>query len=139
MPAESVDVVRRVYDAAARRDAEAVFSLYDRDVEWDGRLVRWAEVIPGDAHFHGHDELRGFFRLYYEMWDSFEDELQELVDLGDQVMSVVTSRGRGRTSGVDVVWEGNAGVWTIREGKVVRVVWYPSREEALAATGHSPG
>ena len=28
-------------------------------------------------------------------------------------------------------------VWTIRNGKVVRVVWFPTREEALEAAGLS--
>jgi hypothetical protein len=26
-------------------------------------------------------------------------------------------------------------VWTLREGKVVRLVWFPTREEALGAAG----
>jgi ketosteroid isomerase-like protein len=71
------------------------------------------------------------------MWESFEDDLQELIDAGDQVVSVVTSRGRGRASGVDVEWPGNAGVWTIRDGKVVQVVWFSTRDEALEAAGQS--
>jgi ketosteroid isomerase-like protein len=29
------------------------------------------------------------------------------------------------------------GVWTIRDGKVCRVVWYPTRAEALEAVGLS--
>jgi len=31
----------------------------------------------------------------------------------------------------------HAGVWTIRDGKVVQVVWFPGREEALGAAGLS--
>jgi ketosteroid isomerase-like protein len=135
MSQENVEIVRRVYDAAARRDAATLFSLYDHDVEWDGSRTRWAEVFQGMVHFHGHEQLRGFLRQYYEVWESFEDELQEVIDAGDRVVSVVTSRGRGRASGVDVEWRGNAGVWTIRDGKVIRVVWFPSREEALDAAG----
>ena len=137
MSQENVEVVRRLYDAAARRDTPTVLSLYDRDVEWDGSRSRWAEVFPGQPHFQGHEELRRFFRLYYEMWESLEDDVQELIDTGDHVISVVTSRGRGRASGVDVEWRGNAGVWTIRNGKVVRVVWFSTRAEALEAVGLS--
>ena len=136
MSQENVEVVRRVYDAAARRDTEAVFSLYDPDVEWDGSRSRWAEVMPR-PQVRGHEELRGVFREYFEMWETLEDDLQELIDAGDYVISVVTSRGRGRISGVEVEWAGNAGVWTIRDGKVVRVVWFSSRKEALEAVGLS--
>jgi hypothetical protein len=28
-------------------------------------------------------------------------------------------------------------VWTIQDGKVIRVVWFPSREDALVAVGLS--
>ena len=137
MSRENVEIVRRVYDAVARRDTEGVLALYHPDVEWDGSRVRWAEVLPETAQFRGHEELQKFFRMYYEMWESFEDDVQELIDSGDNVVSVVTSRGRGRASGVDVEWEGNSGVWTIRDGKVIRVVWFPSREEAFEAVGLS--
>ena len=139
MSQENVEVVRRIYDAAARRDAAAVFSLYDPDVDWDGSRSRWAEVHSASPQFRGHAELRRFFREYFAMWETFEDDLQELIDAGDHVISVVTSRGRGRASGVEVEWEGNAGVWTIRNGKVVRVVWFSSREDALESVGLSRG
>jgi uncharacterized protein len=137
MSQENVEVVRRLYEAVARRDTTTVLSLYDPDVEWDGSGTRWAEVMAGTAQWRGHEELRRFFHLYYEMWESFEDNVQELIDAGDQVISVVTSRGRGRASGIDVEWAGNAGVWTIRDGRIIRVVWFKSREEALKAVGLS--
>ena len=39
MPEENVEIVRRVYDAAARRDAEMVLALYDPKIEWDWTRV----------------------------------------------------------------------------------------------------
>jgi hypothetical protein len=51
-------------------------------------------------------------------------------------VSVVTRQARGRGSGAEVKWSG-ALVWTIREGKVVRVVWFRTRAEALEAAGLS--
>jgi ketosteroid isomerase-like protein len=135
---ENVELVRRVFDAASRRDTEAVLSLYDPDVEFDGSRHRWAEVM-GTAltRFHGHEGLRRWSRQYYEMWENLEDKIEELIDAGEQVISIVTTRARGRASGVEVEWKHNAGVWTIREGKVVRVVWLSTREEALEAAGLS--
>ena len=135
MSRENVEVIRRIYEAAAQRDSATIFSLYDPDVEWDGSRSRWAEILAGEARWRGHDELRSFFRRYYEIWEDFEDDVQELIDAGDQVISVVNSRGRGRVSGLNVEWSGNAGLWTLRGGRVVRVVWFPSRDEALDAAG----
>jgi ketosteroid isomerase-like protein len=131
---QNVAIVRRLFDAAMRGDTETALSLWDPDVEFDARRSRWAEVMPGMTHFRGHDGLRAFFREYYETWEKLVDDVEELIDAGDQVVSVVTHRGRGRTSGLDVEWAGNSGVWTVRSGKIVRVVWFPTREEALAAT-----
>jgi len=45
---------------------------------------------------------------------------------------VVTTRGQGRTSGIDVE-QRMAAAFAIRDGKIARVVWFPTREEALEA------
>ena len=138
MSRENVEVVRRIYEASAIRDTDQVLSLYDPEVEWDGSRHRWAEVMAGETRFRGHARLRHFFRRYYEMWESFEYDVEELIDAGeDIIISVVTSRARGRSSGVEVEWADQVGVWTIRNGRVVRVVWLPTRQDALEAVGLS--
>ena len=129
------EVVRRIYEASTRRDAETVFALYDPEVEWDGSRHRWAEVMDGEPRWKGHAALRRFFRIYYEMWADFEFDIEELLEVGGRVISVVTSRARGRSSGVLVEWAEQVAVWTIRDGRVVRVIWLPSREEALKEVG----
>jgi ketosteroid isomerase-like protein len=63
-----------------------------------------------------------------------EYDYDELIDAGERVISVVTRHGRGRASGAEVDWP-LALVWTIRKGKVIRVVWFPTRAEALEAAG----
>lgn len=135
MSQENVEVVRKLYEAVALRDTDTIFALYDPNFEWDGTHSRWAEVLDGPDTFGGHEELRRFFRGYFEMWETFEDELQELIDAGEKVISVVTSRGRGRASGVEIEWPGQAGLWTVRDGKIVHVAWFSDRDEALEAAG----
>jgi ketosteroid isomerase-like protein len=61
---------------------------------------------------------------------------EELIDAGEQVISVVTRHARGRASGVEVE-RPFALLWTLREGKVIRVVWFLDRAEALEAAGLS--
>jgi ketosteroid isomerase-like protein len=133
MSLENVEIVRRIYESSARHDAETVLALYDPAVEIDSIRVPLTQLIGGDI-FRGHEGLRVFFRERAEAWEEIEDDCEELVDAGDEVISVVTVRGRGRTSGV-VVETRMAGVWTVRDGKVVRVVWLPTRAEALEAVG----
>jgi ketosteroid isomerase-like protein len=135
---ENLEIVRKLFNAAARRDSATVLSLYDPHVEWDGSRHRWTEVMgEAGSRFRGHEGLRAWSRQYYETWEKIEDELEELIDAGNDVVSVVTTRARGRGSGVEVEWKHNAGVWTIRDGKIVRVTWFPTRAEALEAAGLS--
>ncbi len=136
MPEEDVEIVRRLFEAISRRDAEAVFSLYDPDVEWDGSQHPMSPIL-GERHFHGHEGIRRFSTLHYEMWENLEDELIEVVDAGDHVISLSTMHARGRQSGIEVEWNRHAGVWTIRNGRIVRVAWFPTREEAFEAAGLS--
>jgi ketosteroid isomerase-like protein len=116
-----------------------VLSLYDPNLEWDGRRHRWSEVLGRDAaHVRGHEGLRGWSREYYAMWENLEDTLDELIDAGENdVVAIVTTRGKARGSGIEVVWKHHAGVWTVQDRKIVRVVWFPTREEALQAAGLS--
>jgi ketosteroid isomerase-like protein len=131
MSQENVEVVRRLFDAVARRDSETVLSLYDPDVEWDGSRHRWSEVIGGPPRWRGHDGLRRWAREYYESWESLEDTIEDVIDAGEDVVVIVSTRGRGRTSGIAVEWLHHAAVWSVRDGRIVRVVWFPTREEAL--------
>jgi ketosteroid isomerase-like protein len=133
MSEENVEIVRRVYEAVARRDTETVFALYDHEVEWDFSRSPFRNVV-GTTRYRGHEGLRRWWREWGEAWTNYEDSCDELIDAGRHVISVVHSEAHGRASGAKVTLR-QYGVWTIREGKVVRVVWLPTREEALEAAG----
>ena len=122
MSEENVEVVRRVYEAAAHRDAPTVLELYDPEVELDATRLG---VTDSDV-YHGHDGLQSLFREFAETFDEIEYSYEELIDAGDQVISIVTRHARGRTSGVEVERPFTL-LWTLRDGKVVRVVWYLTR------------
>ena len=135
MSQENVEIVRRVYDAVARRDADTVLSLYDPDVELDGSRLPESGLTALPNPLRGHEGLRRLARAWNEAWEYAEDHCDELIDVGgDHVVSVVTRRARGLASGAEVETS-RGGVWTIRDGKVIRSVWFPSVEEALEAAG----
>jgi len=136
MSQENVEIVCQVYDAVARQDTERVFALYDPEVELDGSQSPYRDLGIGGV-YRGHDGLRMFFREYQEPWESIEDDCEELIDAGEHVVSVVHSRARGRASGAEVESRAQYGLWTIREGKVVRVAWFKTRGKALEAAGLS--
>ena len=134
MSQENVEVVRGLYTAIERRDSEPVLDLYDPNVEWDMSGYPYGEMLT--TRSRGHAGLRTFWRELYEAWDSYEHECHELIDAGDQVISIVTDRARGRSSGAEVEIDAY-GVWTISGGKITRGVWYRTRAEALKAAGLS--
>ena len=128
---ENVAVVRAIFEAGARGDAATVLDLYDPQIECDASRSPLPRLIGGDG-FTGHDGLRRFFRERAEAWEQVEDEYEELIECEGQVVSVNTVRARGGASGIDVSIS-MAGVWTVRDRKVVRVAWFATREEALEA------
>ena len=135
MSEENVEIVRRIYDAVARHDTATVIAAYDPEVEWDTSRSPWGSIMGGRL-YRAHEGLRRFYREWYEAWGNYDEVLEELIDAGEQVIVGATGRGRGRASGAEVEWS-QYGVWTIRDGKVIRVVWFPTRAEALEAAGLS--
>jgi ketosteroid isomerase-like protein len=139
MSENNVEIVRRLYEAEARGDHKTVHALYDPAIEFDNSRSPVGDFTGGVGKvFHGREAVQQAFREWYEAWKEVESEIDELIDAGgDSVVSVFTYKARGRTSGVEVRFPHMAGVWTIRDGKVVRVAWLPTREEALEAVGLS--
>ena len=133
MSEENVDVVRRLYEAVARRDSATVLSLYDPEVEWDARGSPIGG-LGGRPVVHGHDGIREMSHAWGDAWESIEYEIEDLIDAGEHVISMLRYRARGRASGAEVVHT-DYPVWTIRDGRIVRVVWLHTREQALEAAG----
>lgn len=129
MSGENVEVVRAIYDAWAHHGLEAGLRYLDPDVEWD--LSR-RQVDPGI--YRGLEGVREYVRGIRESYSGMGSELEELVEAGDKVVALLIFRGEGRSSGAAVEAR-IANVWTLREGKVVRMQYFGDREEALAAAG----
>jgi ketosteroid isomerase-like protein len=134
MSQRNVEIVREAFDREARRDV-SVLDAYDPEVEMDFSASPFADFMATSGRLRGLGEVRSRFRDWYEAFEHVEADLDELIDAGEQVIVVFTYRGRGRASGAEVEWKQMAGLWTFREGKVVRVAWLRTREHALEAAG----
>ena len=139
MPSNA-EIVRRAFELHGRGDSAGVLALYDPDVIWDTTrdtlLDNPSSPNPFTtlAVYRGHDGLRAFFREWYDSWTHVVDTCEELVEVGDRVVTVVSSTARGRASGIPVEYR-HAAVWAFRGGKITGVTWYSTREEALKAAG----
>lgn len=133
MSQENLEIVRQLYEAVGRRDAVAVLSAYGPNVEIDFSGGPLASLMA-DTIYRGHDGIRKMIRDRYKDFENLEDCCQELFDAGERVISLVVTRGRGRSSGVDSEIR-RYGVWTFRNDKIARIEWLYSRQEALEAAG----
>jgi ketosteroid isomerase-like protein len=127
-----LDVVHRVVDAFARRDAEAMNALYGDSFEFHSTLA----ALEGDsAVYRGRADVDRYFR---DLDDAFQDwQIREhvCVDADDgRVVLVYRIAGQGRASGVPV--EHDFGIcFQLRDGLLVRGDTHVDPDDALEAAG----
>jgi ketosteroid isomerase-like protein len=149
-PHRSDEVARNV--AAVRRGWEAfnakpltledvgagelggVFEELDRGIVLDVTDLG----IPGLGTYFGHRGVRRFWRDWFEAVGKVETEVLEIKGAGDKVMSVCRQTGSGMVSGAVVTWE-FANVFTLRNGKVVRMEMYAEPADARRIVGRAAG
>jgi ketosteroid isomerase-like protein len=126
-----VEIVRRGWDAWGRDDMDGVFATFADEVVLDTSHMRdWPE-----SSYTGHAGVRRFLTEWLEVWDAYEVGVDRFVEASDgRVVVLFWQRGLGRRSGLamDVKW---AHIDTVRDGKLVRLAVYESRQEALEAVG----
>jgi ketosteroid isomerase-like protein len=132
MSQENVELVRGIWEADRRRDVAAIHAAYAPDIEWEDNSGLWGDW--GVAR--GPDGIRRAFRRWYEAFEDVDMEFGEVDDVGDDVVVTYPLRARGRGSGIEVNQSFTL-VWTLQEGKVVRIRSYAGRAQALEAAGLS--
>jgi uncharacterized protein len=127
MSQKNLEVVRELWDAYSRGDFDHVLALSDPYV---------VMVSLEEGALYGPDAIRKNYERWREAWEKPETVVEEVIDTGDQVVVIARFHGRGRASGVTVeqrLYE----VYTLRNGKILRVDEFSERAEALGAAGLS--
>jgi ketosteroid isomerase-like protein len=122
MSRENVEIVRRFL----------VLDDLDEALEYADPDIVWNPVEESSAQ--GHDAVRASTTRWKSEWDDYELIPEEFADLNDRVVVTVRFRARGRGSGVEVdarLYD----VFTLRDGKIVRMDQFAERFEALDALG----
>jgi ketosteroid isomerase-like protein len=127
MSQENVEIVKEIF-RFAQSDWERVGATLDPKVRLD------QSRFPDGGISHGRDAFRDFYRRWFGTWDELHVTPERFLEKGDQVVALFTLEGRGKASGTPVLLRG-ANVWTFRDGRVVALVGYPDRAEALADVG----
>jgi ketosteroid isomerase-like protein len=124
MSRENVELVQAALDAYNRGDFKDIGSLVAPGCTFD-----WSRSIGPQRGVYGIDELSKFNTA--GQFESARTEPEEFIELGDQVITPLVGRYRGR-DGLEVTARFTY-LWSICEGAIVRVTLYQGREEAVEA------
>jgi ketosteroid isomerase-like protein len=121
------ELSRRLNEAVNRGDLDAALAMYTPDAVWDLSL-------GGVGVFEGRDAIRGFWEDWLDAYEEWDQEAEELRDLGNGVgFGVLRQRGRpaGSSGFVELRY---AFVGIVRgDGLTERIVLYADLDEARAA------
>ena len=131
MSQENVEVVRRANEAFLGGDVAAALAALHPRVEWHGTVGGMDEGRIAV----GHAEVVKAFADYFAVWERMEMRAVEFIDAGDEDVVVFHHEvAKGRESGV-VVESDPATINTVRDGLIVRVRSFMTRDQALEAAG----
>ncbi|MEK6328565.1 MAG: nuclear transport factor 2 family protein [Actinomycetota bacterium] len=148
MSAEAVSVVERLQDALGMDDVVAAIGDDQREARVQRAFMELAVpdfevVMVGPAYqgtrleFSGADGFREAWIDWTSPFEGYRIDLEEIIDAGDRVVSLVTMVGKTRTGGVEVNAPG-AAVWTVVDERLRRVEFHLDRQAALRAAGLDP-
>jgi ketosteroid isomerase-like protein len=130
MSQENVEIAKRAVDAFNRGDMDGALALLDPNVRWTT-----ADDEPDPQTYVGHEGVRQLIASLLDIWErGFTMEAHEFIDLGDVVVVPFTSHVQARGSGVALDAE-ETHVFTVHDGKIVRVREYRTKDAALQALG----
>jgi ketosteroid isomerase-like protein len=144
MPHENVEIVRRIYAAldlslpgtASRASVptEPFGEFIDPEIEWLG-----PREFPDLAEPHyGHEGIQRYLAKVAEVLEDYRMVPERFIDAGDDRVLVFSREGgRGLGSGAEVETHLTAHIWTLKDGKGVRMQSIWERADALAAVGLS--
>ena len=122
----NADLIRPIYEEWGRGNWRPNFEVYDEDMEWG-----WSDEFPGlGGVYKDRVTPNPRLRAWLSPWEHWRAEADEYLELGDYVVVLASYYGRGKGSGVEIRQLG-AHVFKLRDGKVVRLEIFATRELAM--------
>ncbi|HXB14677.1 MAG TPA: nuclear transport factor 2 family protein [Solirubrobacteraceae bacterium] len=132
MSRENVEIVRGIYDGWSRNDPEMMGPIDPAIEVYPDPRSAWPGI---ESCYRGHEGLARYLASIYDAFSEYRAEVEDIRDAGDQVVTLAIERGRGKQSGVPVYIRHTAHIWTLRDGRAVRLDVNWDRDEALRAVG----
>jgi ketosteroid isomerase-like protein len=131
---QNLEIVQRGFEAFNERGVEGILPFIHSEFE--------ATTPPNLASepdtYRGHDGIRRWFDSFDEVMDQIRWDANRFQQVGERVVVEFTLRARGKTTGLDFGQDAVM-VWSLREGKAIRVELFESLDEALRAAQEGPG
>jgi ketosteroid isomerase-like protein len=124
----NAELISEYVSAYDRGGLDAWAEYWDPEITW-----RAAEGALDDVGLmEGPTALRRYYEQWEETFDGMRVEIEEVIDVGDQVVAVIRGIGRmkGSDSEIDIRF---AAVLRLRDRRIVSGREYFTKEEALVA------
>ena len=131
MSQSDVDSVRASIEAYNRGDFDAALTYFHPEVEW-----RLPPNVPDFRIIRGHSGVRRFWKTGATLFGDLRLEPVEVIEREGLVLGRWRLVGRGLRSGLLTDREIHA-VAEFRDGLVIRLLYFFSKDEALKAAGLS--
>src|ERR1700740_91437 len=129
MGSGNVDLVRQMFEAFAQGGFAAVGGFIDAEFE-----MRLMPGHPQGTTFRGPDAAKAMTD-FMRSFEGFRAEAESFIDAGgERVVVAVRERARPRGGSVELDQRFGA-LYTLHDGKITRMEWFDSFEQALAAAG----
>lgn len=139
MSEQDLELIRRAYEsvnAVGRTEPESldpeviapdVWARVDPSFELHERAD-----LPDSKVYRGRERSKQFWRKISEIFAEIRWELRDLIELGEVVVveARIVASGRGSDAPVEV---DEFDVWWFRDGRIVRLQAFSTKEEAMVA------
>jgi ketosteroid isomerase-like protein len=133
---KNVEILRRLYAETTldplKVRPELLEEFIDPQIEWIG-----PREFPdlGETH-HGYEGIASYVAKIAEAIDDYRMAPERFIDVGnDRVLVFSREGGRGKGSGAEVQTHLTAHLWTLQDGRAVRMQSYWEGADALEAVG----
>src|SRR3982074_1602973 len=128
MSQENVELVRTAMQSFNLEGVDAIADQIDPDFE---TTTPAALSVEPDT-YRGPEGVRRWFDAWGGTMDEVRFDVDELVDAGARVIAVSRMVARSHTTGLELE-QAVVLVWTLRDGRAVRLDPYATRAEAVQA------
>jgi ketosteroid isomerase-like protein len=133
---KNVEILRRLYAETTldplKVRPQLLEEFIDPEIEWTG-----PREFPdlADTHY-GYAGMASYVAKIGEAIDDYRMAPERFIDVGDDRVLVFSREGgRGKGSGAEVQTHLTAHLWTLKNGRAVRMQSYWERADALKAVG----